>query len=759
MDDSRKVITQHSYAKQIKIRRLPVKLTRLILILVFLAANLQLLLAQESGAQKTRPKIGLVLSGGGARGFAHIGVLQWFEEHRIPVDYVAGTSMGGLIGGMYAIGKTPQEMKDIAYNIDWNDLFRPVPAYEDLSFNRKQDRRAFPNGLELGLKHGISLPSGLNSGHQIGLLFSDLTLPYSNIGSFDELPIPFRCIATDMVAAEPVTLSRGSLALALQATMSIPGVFTPVEIENRILASDGGLLNNLPTDVMKEIGVDIIIAVDIGTPLGGRQSMTSIGGVLGQMIGVVTIENVRRNRELADILIVPNLKQYFTMDFQAAKDITDLGYVGTELESAKLLPLALSEKDWEEHMNQRRSRIRTSVPDPQFVSVAGTSESASAEIKGKLDTVVGKPIEKEVLKEELTDIWGRGKYLGLAYQTTEVNGQPGLLINTREKGYAPPFFNVAIEMNNTQTDVFNVNLRSRIIWLDFLRQASELRLDVSVGSEFSLGGEYFYPIKKTHFFLAPRGLAKKTKTGVFSDEEQIAQYEVKRYEIGADIGYEFGSVAQLRLGYQVGRLEATREIGDPVLPELSGEESEVGLRFSFDSVDSAVIPTHGILGNSELRYVFDSPILEESVLDNSFTQYSARIAAFFPFGRKNTIFAIGEGDTSFDNHVGALEQFTIGGLFRVSGLSIDEVRGNHAIIGGVGYLRQLAYLPPLLGEKVTAGIWYEFGSAFDDWDQRDVIQSISGGLFIETLLGPIFIGGSWAEQGRTNFFFAIGRFF
>ena len=270
------------------------KQARIILALVFVLYS-AFTYAQES-AQKPRPKIGLVLSGGGARGFAHIGVLQWFEEHRIPVDYLAGTSMGGLIGGMYAIGKTPEEMKEIAYNINWIDLFRPVPAFEDLSFRRKQDRRAFPNAIEMGLKNGISLPSGLNSGHQIGILFSSLTLPYSNIASFDELPIPFRCMATDMIAAKPVVLSRGSVALALQATMSIPGVFAPVVIEEKILASDGGLLNNLPTDVMKQIGVDIIIAIDIGTPLGGEQSMGSIGGVLGQMIGVVTVENTRRNR-------------------------------------------------------------------------------------------------------------------------------------------------------------------------------------------------------------------------------------------------------------------------------------------------------------------------------------------------------------------------------------------------------------------------------------------------------------------------------
>jgi NTE family protein len=713
----------------------------------------------QENTEKTRPKIGVVLSGGGARGFAHIGVLQWFEEHRIPVDYVAGTSMGGLIGGMYSIGKTPQEMKDIAYNINWIDLFRPVPAYSDLDFRRKQDRRDYPNAIELGLKKGLKLPSGLNSGHQIGLLFSDLTLPYSDIQSFDELPIPFRCIATDMVEAKPVVLSRGSLALALQATMSIPGVFAPVEIENKILASDGGLLNNIPTDVMKDLGVDIIIGVDIGTPLGKRESMGSITGVLGQMIGVVTIENVRRNRELADILIAPNLKQYFTMDFQAAREITDLGYAGTEEVASKLLPLALNEQDWEAHMNARRARIRTTVPDPQFVNVSGATESASRDIEHALKEFVGQPVNKPALNKDLTRIWGRGRYLAVGYQMTEANDQPGLLIRTTEKAYAPPFLNLALEMNNTRSDVLDVNLRGRVTIMDFLSEGSEIRMDASIGSELSIGAEYFYLIDQTHFFLAPYAFTSKTKTGIFLEEEQIAQYNFRESSLGVDVGYQFGTTAEVRLGYQVGHLKASREIGDPVLPELSGEESEVSLRFLHDNADSAVIPTRGFLLDSNLRYVFDSPVLEGLENDESFTQFSARAAGFFPLGPKNTLFAIGEADTSFDRHPGAIEQFTVGGLFRISGLSNDEFRGDHAIIGGIGYLRKLADMPPLLGEKISAGAWYEFGSAFDDWDERETFHSISTGIFVETILGPIFVGGSFANEGRSNFYFAIGRFF
>jgi len=713
----------------------------------------------QTQTAKTRPKIGLVLSGGGARGFAHIGVLQWLEEHHIPVDYVAGTSMGGLIGGLYSIGLTPDEMKDVAYNINWIDLFRPVPAYDTLDFRRKEDRRAYPNGIELGLKNGLRLPPGLNSGHQLGLLFSRLTLPYSGIQSFDELPIPFRCIATDMVQAKQVVLSKGSLALALQATMSIPGVFAPVEIDGEVLASDGGLLNNIPTDVMQSLGPDAIIAIDIGTPLGGRESMGSLGSILGQTIGVVTIENVRRNKQLADILIEPDLKKFETMDFPKAKEITDLGYAGAEKLSSKLLPYAVSEAEWHAYLSERQSRIKKDIPNPQFIEVKGTTENAAKKIEFKLKNFVNQPLDPLALNKQLTEIWGRGRFLGLSYQLVDSNGQTGLLIRAREKNYAPPFLNVALELNNTSTDELDVNLRGRVTLMDIGSQGSEVRLDGSLGSETSIAGEYFYRVSSSNFFVAPRAFTQKTKLNLFLDEEQIAQYSIREYAVAADVGYEFGTTDQIRLGYQGGHISASRSIGDPVLPEVSGARSISYLLWHHDSVDSAVIPTRGFLISTELRYIIDSPVLDPSLNDENLPQFSFRGSAFIPAGPKNTVFVIGEGDTSFGNHPGATEQFTIGGLFRVSGLSKAEFRGRNALIFGGGYLRKIADMPPLLGEKISVGIWYEVGSAYEELDDARFFHSVSIGGFVETVLGPIFVGGSIASEGRSNFYFAIGRFF
>ena len=186
-----------------------------------------------------RHRIGLVLSGGGARGLAHIGVLEWLEQHRIPVDYIAGTSMGGLIGGLYATGMPPAEIRRLVSTLDWDKLLSGPPSYNELSFRRKEDRRAYPTALEFGWRDGLRLPQSINPGHYVGLLLDRLTLPYSTVPTFGDLPTPFRCVATDIIAAEPVVLQDGSLSQALRATMAIPGIFTPIEIGGRVLA-DGG---------------------------------------------------------------------------------------------------------------------------------------------------------------------------------------------------------------------------------------------------------------------------------------------------------------------------------------------------------------------------------------------------------------------------------------------------------------------------------------------------------------------------------------
>src|SRR5262245_12250131 len=369
--------------------------------LLFLCASLRAQTGQTPALTKSaalaRPKIRLVLSGGGARGWAHVGVLRWFEEHHIPVDYVAGTSMGGLVGAMYAMGSSPSEIREIGSALDWDKALSGPPSFAELSFRRKEDQRAYPSDIELGAgKNGISLPTGINPRHNIRLIFDRLTLPYATLRDFDDLPIPFRCVATDMLEAKPVVFKSGPLTKALRATMSIPGVFTPVEIDNQILA-DGGLLNNIPTDVAKEMGADVVIAVNVGTPLGTREDIVSLTGMLSQIIGVATIESDRRHLQLANLVITPNLGKYTLLDFKAVNAIADLGYEAAKQNGPALEKYAVDEADWQTYVAAREAKRRTTVPTPTALNVEGTKEPNARSISRTLSPHLGQPIDPEKL--------------------------------------------------------------------------------------------------------------------------------------------------------------------------------------------------------------------------------------------------------------------------------------------------------------------------------------------------------------------------
>ncbi|HST10161.1 MAG TPA: patatin-like phospholipase family protein, partial [Terriglobales bacterium] len=386
-----------------------------------------------------RASIGLVLEGGGALGLAHVGVLRWFEEHHIPVDYVAGTSMGGLVGGFYATGMSGNEISDFVQKINWNRSLRNELPYQARSFRRKEDKRDYPNDLEFGLKGGIAFPSGFNSGHQVGLILDRVALPYSNLQTFDDLPTPFRCVATDLVSGKATVFGQGSLAEALRATMSLPAVFSPVRLNGHVYV-DGGIVENLPVDVARNMGAQIVIAVHLETPPLKPDESLSAFSVLQRSVSVVIGANELASIQKADILIPAHTQDYDMTDYQAADKLIQIGYVGAQERSALLERLALNDSDWAEYVELRKAR-RQPVPIPQFVEVTGTPSVIAEGIQKTLQDNVGSPVDFKRLDGDLTDVTGLGRFARAGFQLTRKNGEDGLLIRAEEKDYAPPTVN------------------------------------------------------------------------------------------------------------------------------------------------------------------------------------------------------------------------------------------------------------------------------------------------------------------------------
>ena len=733
-----------------------------IFVIVALVAAVYMPAPAQDSAAKRRPTVGLVLSGGGARGFAHIGVLRVLEENRIPVDYIGGASMGALVGAMYSLGYSPDEMEALVGKLDWEQLLRPASPVEDLSFRRKEDRRNIPAPIVLkGKIKDLKLPNALNSGHEIGLMFDRMTLPYAPVRDFDDLPIPFRAVATDMVNGRSVVLENGSLSRSLRATMSIPGVFAPVEINGMIL-SDGGLVNNIPTDVVKAMGADILLVINIETQLADRESLESLLGVLFQTINIASADNSRRSLQQANLIIAPDLKGYSSADFGRYQDIIKLGYDGAQKNVALLKGLSLDEAAWKEHLAERQKRERPDIPPvPEFVAVDGKNPDAIKTVEEKLgDKYTGQPLDnakRDELENDLSELTGTGRFEALNYDLTQRDSTTGLLILTNQNGTQmskPTRLEIGVDVNSVQADNVNFNFLGRLTIFDVGRYGTEWRNDLVLGSNTLLASEYYRPLGNTRYFVAPRASYERRKINLFSDETRVAEYVGDTIQAGIDVGMSINPRSEVRLGYTIGYQSFERRIGDPLLPNFSGGFSAATLKYDYDSLDRAQVPNNGLWSRNSLSYYFDSAGEERRI-----GQFETRNVAFRPLSERNILFAFGGGGTTFGRTAPPLQQFTLGGPFRLGGYGYEEFRASNYIQGGAGILHNPEFFPTFLGGRAYIGAWYEGGSAFESFGSANYRQSGSIGAMVETPLGPVFVGTSINENGRGRFYFSFGRIF
>jgi len=705
-------------------------------------------------ATPSRPKIALVLSGGGARGFAHIGVIEWMEEHRIPVDIVTGTSMGGLIAGMYATGMTPAEAHHFITAVDWDKSLRPEPNYDQLSFRRKEDRRAYQLGVALGLKDGLSGPTGFNPGHGVALLFDRAAYGYSGMKTFDDMPIPFRCVATDLETGDPEVLQDGSLPMALRATMAVPGVFTPVELNGKLLV-DGGMVDNIPSDIARDMGARIIIVVDVASELGSRKELSTLGGVIDQALDIATLENERRGLKLANVVVKPELRKFSASDFYSSEQIIHAGYEAAAKSMADLIPYALPEDQWQQHLHDRYARKRTVPSQITKVEVAGVGLAEKEDLQEEFAKFAGKPLDLERLETELTRATGSGRFDLLGYETFPAAEGTGLRIDAHEKTYGPPFLDLAVNVQGSGTGDFDFSAGARLTMLDVGGRGGELRNDVVLGGTNFLSTELYQPIGSSRFFIAPRAFFLKQARGNFVGNHEIAQYHDRRMGAGLDLGFASGRRSEIRVGYEYFNGALATVIGSPGLPGTSGGNGLLGAKFIYEGQDSPNIPSRGTRFSAEIDHIIQSPGAA-----HSFQQLKLNGSQFIPVSTKGSIFGSAALGTSFSDTAGFFQKFSLGGPFRLGAYSRDQFLDNNYAYGSVGYRYELFRLPVLVGRKVYAIASFESGTTFPDFfDHVAVHNSINLGTLVETILGPVQLAGSVSTTGRSKVNFSIGRLF
>jgi NTE family protein len=701
-----------------------------------------------------RPRIGLALSGGGALGLAQIGVIQWLEENHIPVDRMAGTSMGSIIGVMYATGMSPAEMQKLAEGIDWNEALLPEPKYRQLSYRRKQDRRDYQVEAALGVKHGLRGPNGFDPGLSVGLLLDRIAFSESGIASFDELPIPFRCVATDMQSGDRVVLHGGSLPRAVRASMAIPGVFTPVEIDGRVLA-DGGMVENIPVEAVREMDADSVIAVDLQLPPGGREQLETLTGVLSRAVSVMILQNERRSLALASTTITVDTGNFSIGDYSRVPELIRLGYQSAAGHAAALLAYAIrDDAEWQEYLRARNARKRPQPKEVQSLIVEGGDSDTNHRIEQHLNSDTGVPLNLPKLETQLTRIAGQGEFDRLGYEGFTQDGVLALRVTAHEKTYGPPFVDLAVNVDGSGVAAFDFSAGARITFMDVEHHGGEWRNDLMLGSSNLAATEFYQPIANTHFFMAPYAFASKLPRNAFEGQTRVAVFGDERAGGGFDLGYDSGRRSELRFGYQIFSGKLAPLIGSAGLPVLSGSTGEFRTRYVWDGQDSPAIPSAGTRVVASLARVLQSPGLVHPV-----DQLEVQTSSFIPTSEKTSLFLAAAGGTTFHGTASQFQVFSLGGAFRLGAYLPNEFVGNDYGYASFGFRRELYRLPQLVGKKIYWGGWYEAGSAFNNPDSLIVRGSANAGFIADTIVGPIAIFGSVSPTGQSRVNFSIGRLF
>lgn len=713
-------------------------------------------LAQDFPQPDRSPRIGLVLEGGGALGLAHIGVIQYMEEHRIPVSYIAGTSMGGLVGGLYATGRNAGEVRELVRSINWDEVISGRSSFKDLSFRRKQDAREYPSTLEFGLHEGLQFPSGFNSGQQVDLILDRIALPYSEITSFDELPIPFACVATDLVTRSEHVFRNGPLALALRSTMSLPGIFSPVHYGEHIYV-DGGLLNNIPVNVAKEMGADIVLGVHLEIASLKPDASLNSFQVLGESIAAVIAANEREAMSDADIVVNVPLQKFSSMDYEKAGLIIKAGYDAAAANGEKLSSLSVDEAAWKQYLASRDERRRRS-DTPQFVNVTGVDPKIGQPLTQQMSHLAEQPVDSAKLERAILELDGTGPFSRLNYAMVQQDGKPGLQIEAQEKTYQPPTVRPLILIDGSDyNDVF-FSLGARFTFMNFGSYRSELRNDVILGSQYGVSSEYYRPFDpSSNWFVAPHVAANSIQFPLYNQSNLLALYRNRLTVGGLDLGYGFGRTGELRLGYEGGYQHLSPQIGnDTRLPTVSGTTADVSLQYSLNKLDEPIVPRSGESVKFFTKYFNTNPGAPEG-----FPVSELQLQNFFRLNDPSSVFLNAYGGTSYGYKTG-VPPFLLGGGTRFAAFGTNELLTNQYFLFQTGYIRELKKLPPLLGSTIDFLGTFEVGKTYQlpngpkpPYLPGDVV----GALVVNTIFGPVEVGGAVGNYGHAKFYFQIGRVF
>ncbi len=708
-----------------------------------------------------RPRIGLVLSGGGARGAAHIGVLKVLEEMHIPIDAIAGTSVGALVGGLYASGMSPDEIQHIVQDTDWDKVFDDAPSRNNLSFRRKMDNGKYIPNLEVGIQGGrLMMPTGLTVGRKVSFMLHRILLRNGFIQDFDELHIPFRAVATDLTTGEMVVLSKGNLADALRASMAVPGAISPLDLNGRLLA-DGGLVRNLPIDVIQKMDVDIVIAVNVAKGLFPRKRLNSALAVSQQMITIMLLKDEHEQLSLLhdrDVYIHPELGDMAASDFANMGDVIEPAFEATRAQADKLKSLSVDEETYAAYLaHQRGADVQEQQVD--FVNVSDQSRLDPQVLLSRIKTETGKKLDLATLQRDLGRIYQVGSFETVTFEWVEDEDRQGILIHTKAKPWGNNFLQLGVKLSDNLEGDSRFDLLMAHTMTEVNRLGGEWKNEFQFGSTRRIRTEFFQPLDYAgHWAIMPYlEYSSDVQESYDSELDNWTEYRLRLLSGGFLAGRQFGNWGAAMVGFvrRTGSLAPFTVFQD----NLTGPSQDVDMggytvRLDYDQTDDPYFPRSGDSGH--LHWYRSTTSLGA---DRAYHKLDFAYEAVFDLGESTLVFG-GEYGDSLGSELPYYDNFRLGGRLRLSGYRLGQISGNQKAFLRSVYYRQLPI--HLFGFKFFAGGSVEAGNV---WKTRSQMNwndvRLSGSMFMgsRTMAGAIYVGIGFSEEGDTLFYFTLGQIF
>jgi len=728
-----------------------------------------ILLLSSLYADVKRPKIALVLSGGGARGGAHVGVLRVLEQYKVPVDIIVGTSMGSFVGGMYVAGMSPDEIETMLTTTDWEkyittDFYRP-----DTPMRKKNIDYTYQGRLGLGInsQNEVVLPTGVLKRQPMLLKFMELTQNVENIRDFDKLSIPYRAVATNIENGERVVLGSGSLAKAIYASSSIPGGFQPINIDGIELV-DGGVSDNIPIGVAQEMGADIIIAVDVSEDFSQDLDVNSYIVVMGQLVNILMRKNANESLETLtsqDVLITPDLEGFTGLDADKYAAIIARGVTAATKAKEQLKVLSLSDAEYEEYRKKHRKKYKYHMPIIDKIEIENPTYLSNDSIRLRIHQSVGEELNLERLRDDLLHIYHMMIFDSVDYRLQKRGDQNILVITTTPSWDNRGEIRFAIGLEDDFVGHSAYSLKFGYTMYGLTSYGGEWRNDFEIGRQKKAYSEVFQPLDPMQRYYVKPSLLYKSITdvaGVVIDGRNLGNQEIFSSRGGATLA--FG--AHITTNYEV-------EIGasvfhdnveiDVISEDTSYRAYPIYAVVNMDDLDNVNFPTYG--AKAQIKWTKE---MKRWGSDYSYEQFYFDAEKPFVYGANNLTLFLKYGNTyksaqteATDGHVKLAGTFTLGGLFNLSGYAPYSFIGENVALGVLRYTYELkdGGFFGTLNAPLYVGFSLEAGDAWQN--ANDFSAKTAGTIFVaaDTFLGPFYLAYGTSSRGEESAYLYLGEKF